>query len=119
MFFESDGYRETMLLKEMGGRESRILGLLKDLVELESPSHEKLLVDRCVDRVERECQRIGGKVRRHRRRGFGDLLEVRFGKGGKGRKPVMLLGHLDTVWEVGTLARMPYKVERGRVWGPG
>lgn len=124
MYFESNGYREATLLKEMGQRENRILGLLKDLVEVESPSNDKAAVDRCVDRVERECQRIGGRVRRHRRSGFGDLLEVGFGRSGAGKqrvgaKPVMVLGHLDTVWELGTLGRMPFKVERGRVWGPG
>ncbi|MBV8113529.1 MAG: M20 family metallopeptidase [Silvibacterium sp.] len=92
---------------------------MRDLVELESPSHDKAAVDRCVGQVERECARIGGRVRRHRQKKFGDLLEVRFGRGGRGAKPVMLLGHLDTVWEVGTLAKMPFKVADGRVWGPG
>jgi len=92
---------------------------MRDLVELESPSHDKGAVDRCVDRVQRECERIGGRARRHKRKEFGDLLEVRFGRGGRGVKPVMLLGHLDTVWELGTLKTMPFKVADGRVWGPG
>jgi glutamate carboxypeptidase len=35
------------------------------------------------------------------------------------RRPVLLLGHLDTVWPVGTLARMPWRVENGRAFGPG
>ncbi len=30
----------------------------------------------------------------------------------------MLLGHLDTVYEMGTLAKMPFRVSRGRAWGP-
>jgi glutamate carboxypeptidase len=34
-------------------------------------------------------------------------------------KPIMLLGHLDTVWPLGTLATMPFKIEKGRAWGPG
>jgi glutamate carboxypeptidase len=91
---------------------------MRDLVELESPSHDKAAVDRCVERVEQECARMGGRVRRHRQKGFGDLLEARFGRG-RGAKPVMLLGHLDTVWEVGTLRKMPFRVADGRVWGPG
>ena len=36
-----------------------------------------------------------------------------------GRRPVLLLGHLDTVWPVGTLARMPWRVEDGWAFGPG
>ena len=119
MLFESIGCDATKLLGDMRGRQDRVLGLLRDLVELESPSHDKAAVDACVDRVEQECEALGGRVHRHRRKGFGDLLEVRFGRGGRGVKPVMLLGHLDTVWEHGTLKRMPFKVEKGRVWGPG
>ena len=107
------------LLKEMRSRENRMLGLMRDLVELESPSHDKAAVDRCTGLVERLCKGMGGRVRRHLRKEFGDLLEVRFGRDGRGVKPVMVLGHLDTVWEVGTLKKMPFKVARGRVWGPG
>ena len=119
MFLESISSDAVKLLDDMRGQQDRLLDLLKDLVELESPSHDKVAVDRCVDRVEKECTRIGGRMRRHRRKGFGDLLEVRFGRGGRGVKPMMLLGHLDTVWELGTLKRMPFKVEKGRIWGPG
>jgi len=119
MSFGSISWDVAKLLGELRERQDRILGLTKDLVELESPSHEKAAVDRCVDRVEQECVRIGGRVRRHKRSSFGDVLEVRFGRAGRGVKPVMLLGHLDTVWELGTLRRMPFKVEKGRVWGPG
>jgi len=96
-----------------------MLGLMRDLVELESPSHDKAAVDRCTGLVERLCKGMGGRVRRHLRKEFGDLLEARFGRDGRGVKPVMVLGHLDTVWEVGTLKKMPFKVAQGRVWGPG
>jgi glutamate carboxypeptidase len=39
--------------------------------------------------------------------------------GGKGRKPVLLLGHFDTVYDVGTLQTMPWREEKGRLYGPG
>ena len=35
------------------------------------------------------------------------------------RKPLILLGHLDTVWPMGTLRNMPWREEKGRYWGPG
>ena len=53
---------------------------------------------------------------------FGDVLELRFGPGGRAKKqdaPLMLLGHLDTVWPLGTLAKMPFRIADGRAWGPG
>jgi glutamate carboxypeptidase len=111
-------YNPEVLLTGIAAKHERVLSLIRDLVELESPSHDKEAVDRCVDRVERECGWIGGQVRRHRQKKFGDLLEARFGPG-RGAQPVMLLGHLDTVWEMGTLTKMPFKVTDGRLWGPG
>src|SRR5580700_4526003 len=36
-----------------------------------------------------------------------------------GNSPVLLLGHLDTVWPLGTLSSMPFQVAKGRAWGPG
>src|SRR5277367_4595102 len=116
---ESINSRAQRLVKEMHAKESRILSRTKGLVEVESPSHDKAAVDRCVDLVEALCKGMGGRVRRHQRKELGDLLEARFGHGGRGGKPVMVLGHLDTVWEMGTLKRMPFRVADGRVWGPG
>ncbi len=113
------GYQAVKLLEEMRGREKQILGLMKDLVEVESPSDNKAAVDRCLDLAAKMCTGIGGRVRRHRQHKFGDLLEARFGRGGRGAKPVLLLGHLDTVWPLDTLKGMPFKVEKGRAWGPG
>src|ERR1700741_5202585 len=104
MFLESMGCDAVSLLDVMRRRQDRTLHLLKDLVELESPSHDKAAGDACVDGVERECAILSGRLRRHPRKAFGDLLEVRFGRGGHGGKPIMLLGHLDTVWELGTLS---------------
>ncbi|HEY0795653.1 MAG TPA: M20 family metallopeptidase, partial [Acidisarcina sp.] len=69
--------------------------------------------------VEQKCAEMGGRIRRHRNKNFGDLLEVRFGRRGKGLRPILLLGHLDTVWPVGTLAKMPFRISEGRIWGPG
>jgi glutamate carboxypeptidase len=48
---------------------------------------------------------------------FGDHLQVDFA--GAGGKPVMLLGHMDTVYPMGTLATMPCRVTGERLWGPG
>ena len=47
------------------------------------------------------------------------MLEVRFGNARGGRKPILLLGHLDTVWPMGTLRTMPWREAGGRLYGPG
>ena len=90
---------------------------LRRLVEVESPSDSKAAVDACGAVAARIAEGIGGRVKRHRQREFGDVLEIRWGAtGGRG---ILLLGHLDTVWPLGTLAKMPWKEKDGRFFGPG
>jgi len=92
---------------------------LRKLVETESPSDSKPAVDAAVALVAAWAEQLGGRVKLHRQRDFGDLLELRFGPPRSTRKPILLLGHLDTVWPLGTLASMPYREDKTRIYGPG
>jgi glutamate carboxypeptidase len=92
---------------------------LRALVEVESPSDDKAAVDGAAALVAAWAAELGGRVKLHKQKQFGDVLEVRFGPARRGRKPVLLLGHLDTVWPLGTLAKMPWRERDGRFWGPG
>ena len=100
-------------------QESVLMQWMRALVEIESPSDDKSAVNRCVETAAEMAASLGGRVRRHRQRQYGDVLELRFGPRSKHTQPVMLLGHLDTVWPLGTLRMMPFRVAEGRVWGPG
>jgi|HubBroStandDraft_1064217.scaffolds.fasta_scaffold95855_2 glutamate carboxypeptidase len=115
-------YAENSVQKAVVANERALLDRIRQLVAIESPSDDKKAVDRCVDAVVEMAAAVGGRVRRHRQRAFGDVLELRFGGGGKAERklaPVLLLGHLDTVWPLGTLSSMPFQVAKGRAWGPG
>ncbi len=57
----------------------RLLSRLRELVEVESPSEDKLAVDRANALVAGWAEAVGAKVRRHRQKQFGDVLELRFG----------------------------------------
>lgn len=93
---------------------------LEALVSVESPSDTKAAVDRASHLVAGWFEELGGDVRWHKQKKMGDLLEVRFGAGrSRSEKPILLLGHLDTVWPMGTLATMPFRRVRGRIFGPG
>jgi glutamate carboxypeptidase len=107
------------LLESATRLEAWTLDLLRAMVLVESPSDDKAAVDRCAVVAERAGREIGGRVRRHRNRKFGDLLEMRFGPRRGAARPILLLGHLDTVWPIGTLTKMPLRIEKSRVWGPG
>ncbi len=121
--------RAVMLDEEPGGagelfrflerQREAMLGTLRNLVELESPSQDKAAVDRLGEFVAAEFKRVGGQVIVHPDPRAGDHLQVEFPARVGGGPPVLLLGHLDTVWEVGTLRDMPFAVRDGRAWGPG
>ena len=101
-------------------KESALIEITRKLVLCESPSDSKAAVDACVAIAVEEVRTRGGKVKLHRQREYGDILEARFGpRSRKDAKPILLLGHLDTVWPVGTLRTMPCRVAEGRLWGPG
>ncbi len=102
-------------------KQPELLHLTQQLVAAESPSDTKAAVDRCVGLVAAHVLTLGGRVKLYRQKEFGDVLEARFGpksrSGQEGR--VLLLGHLDTVWPVGTLRTMPCRLKDGRLFGPG
>jgi glutamate carboxypeptidase len=99
--------------------EGRLKARLRELVEVESPSEDKVGVDRAGELVVGWAEEVGGTVRRHRQKTFGDVLELRFGAARSKRGRVLLLGHLDTVWPMGTLQKMPWREGEGKLWGPG
>jgi glutamate carboxypeptidase len=117
------GFSMLNLEKIAQFRQKETLGLLRRLVDVESPSADKNAVDRCMQLTAAVCAEIGGKIRWHHQRRYGDVLEVVFPADGSAtaseRRPLMLLGHLDTVWPVGSLAKMPFKAKGGKVFGPG
>jgi len=90
---------------------------IRHLVEVESPSDNKEAVDRLGALLAGRFEGLGGHAKFHRADDFGNHLQVDFA--GKRGEPVLLLGHMDTVYPLGTLASMPCRVADGRLWGPG
>ena len=106
-------------------KEGELLELAKRLVLAESPSDDKASVDACMDLAAAHAKALGGKVKRHRQRAWGDVLELHFGSRKKvASERTLVLGHLDTVWPLGTLKSMPWRTApdstgKARIWGPG
>jgi glutamate carboxypeptidase len=97
----------------------QMLEMLAQLVGTESPTEDRTAVNRCVDLVEEWIKARGGISKRSKQKVAGDFLIGRFGPARSRVKPLMLLGHLDTVWPLGTLSKMPFHMRAGRAWGPG
>jgi glutamate carboxypeptidase len=100
-------------------KQPSLLALTRQLVSSESPSDSKSAVDSCLALAAARVRALGGRVKIHRNPNFGNALEARFGPRSSREKPILLLGHLDTVWPLGTLQTMPCRINGGRLWGPG
>jgi glutamate carboxypeptidase len=99
-------------------RQHTISETIRQLVEIESPSDNKPAVDQLGALLAGRFEKIGGHAKFHRTQSFGDHLQVDF-SGARSGQPVLLLGHIDTVYPMGTLSSMPCRVADGRLWGPG
>lgn len=104
---------------DAGSRDGRsLLALLEVLVCQESPSREKGALDRLGGHIADLLRSAGGSVEIVANDRGGDHLVARF-PGADDRRPALVLGHFDTVWPMGTLERMPFRVDGGRAYGPG
>src|SRR5829696_7186424 len=97
--------------------------LLKTLVETESPSQNKIAVDRVGAIVVAETQKLGAQVEIIPNQETGDHVLARFssatarGTSRAQRKPFLFLCHMDTVFPLGTLPEMPYREADGKIFG--
>ncbi len=123
------------VLNRMRAQQDEMVALLRQMVEIESPSTDKQAVDRLGtfvaghlrELVSELARAVGGSVKVHRSRTTGDHLQAEFFGSPSGRptgrsranKNILLLGHMDTVWDMGTLSVMPFRVARGKAYGPG
>ena len=106
------------ILPWLTARQSEMVASLREMVLRESPTQDKQACDALCSYLAAQFECLGGRVRIHRQRSAGNHLQVIF-TGAKGREPVLLLGHFDTVYDMGTLQTMPWREEKGRLYGPG
>ncbi len=106
------------ILSYMRECEGDIIALVRTFVETESPTSDKAAVDRMGAAVADAVEDIA-RVTRIAQHEHGDHLRIEFEIPTQADGQVLGLGHIDTVWNLGTLQRMPWKQADGRLWGPG
>jgi len=107
------------ILRQVEKKSGWMRDTLHQLVQQESPSEDRPAVNAAMALAEHWAREQGARIKRHKQREFGDVLEIHFGPSRSKQKPVLLLGHLDTVWPIGTLEKMPWREADGRYRGPG
>ncbi len=105
----------------------RILGYLREnsdkmvadlrrFIALESPTSHKPAVDELGAALAAELRGLGGAVEVIPKTEVGDVLRARWNPGAGG---IVIMSHMDTVWDVGTVAGRPTRVEGDRLYGVG
>ncbi len=108
------------LRSALARRQSEMVALLSELVQRESPSTDPAALEELARYLAQQWRQRGARVRLIRARGHGPILraEVKLGRG-QPQDQLLALGHFDTVYPLGTLQRMPFRVRQGRAYGPG
>jgi glutamate carboxypeptidase len=100
-------------------QQGAIVETIRQMVECESPSDDRAAVNRHVEQL---CDLLSGEAKLTRKNGgtYGDHLMVEFALPGRKKSgQILALGHTDTVYPLGILKTMPWRVADGRLWGPG
>jgi glutamate carboxypeptidase len=108
------------LLRLLQPRLPQMLSVLRAFALAESPSLEKLAADRCCAIIAKEWRKCGARVERLAQKHRGDHLRITWQP--QKQRPagqLLVLGHYDTVYATGTLAKMPFRVSAGKAYGPG
>jgi len=92
------------------------LTVIEDLVRLESPSTDKVALDRVGAEIARLFVELGARAAPLPQERSGDHLRIEIGRGDT---QVLVIGHFDTVWPIGQIETMPVRRKDGRLYGPG
>jgi glutamate carboxypeptidase len=113
-------YNSRELLKDLRAHESQMLRLLGKFVRAESPSLDKKSVDDFGRMIAAEWRARGARVTPLRQKHRGDHLLIHLrSQYSRTDGRILLLGHMDTVYDKGSLGKMPFRLTQGRAWGPG
>lgn len=98
--------------------ESMLTGL-RPWIECESPTFDAAAVNRMLNLAARDLALMGASVATiPGRMGFGDCVRARLPHKDDG-PGILILGHFDTVHPIGTLAKLPWRRDGERCYGPG
>jgi len=99
--------------------EPQMIEWLKNLINIDSPSNDKVALDTLARNLGEQLSNDGGAVEIIPNKVGGNHLIARFAGHSDDLKPILILGHLDTVWDKGESRRRPARLENGKLFGPG
>lgn len=108
------------LLSHVRSKQNELILFLRELVECESPSDDPAAVNRLMELFADRMTGVANTKLLKAGSRFGKHLRCEFVLPGRKKTgQILAIGHGDTVWPMGTLRAMPFRQEKGRLWGPG
>ena len=110
---------EAQVLGWLAAQKDAMVALLRDVVNIDSGSYDKAGVDAVGARFLAFFAEHGLPTTVEPNATFGDALHIRLDDVARNERPVLLMGHRDTVFPKGEVARRPFRIEDGKAYGPG
>ena len=107
-----------LVLDWLASQQQAMQDLLQKVVNIDSGSRDEAGVTAVAHALAERLQAAGVPVQFEAVPGYGVLLHAQVNAAGEGA-PIVLMGHMDTVFPAGTVAKRPYREEAGRAYGPG
>ncbi len=111
--------QESTITDWLASQKEAMLALLAEVVNIDSGSYDKAGVDAVGQRFIRFFEEHGLLTSIERNDSFGDAIHIRLDDKPTNERPIVLMGHRDTVFPKGEVARRPFRIEGGRAYGPG
>jgi glutamate carboxypeptidase len=110
---------EELITGWLASQQEAMVALLADVVDTDSGSYDKAGVNAVGETFIRYFESVGMTPTREPHTTFGDAIHVRLDETPSNEKPIVLMGHRDTVFSKGEAGRRPFRIENGRAYGPG
>ena len=110
---------EALVTHWLASQRQAMIDLLRDVVDIDSGSYDKPGVDAVGERFQQHFAEHGVETWREPIEVYGDAVHAVVEKPGSNEKPVLLLGHRDTVFPKGEVAKRPFTIKDGKAYGPG
>lgn len=110
---------EAAITDWLASQKEAMLALLAEVVDIDSGSYDKAGVDAVGARFIRYFQEQGLPTSLEPDERFGDAIHIRLDDKPSNERPIVLMGHRDTVFPKGEVARRPFRIDNGRAYGPG
>ncbi|HHT85434.1 MAG: M20 family metallopeptidase [Bacillota bacterium] len=107
---------QDRILAHLKSYQDDMVKLLEVFTNTDSPSTDKSLMDAFAKLVAREWEGLDAKVTILEQDTYGNHVKVEVGSGDE---TILLLCHMDTVWDAGETQKRPFRVEDGKAYGPG